>query len=186
MGRASREKRQRGQRRWVTTKNPRTGRQERFETAISDQGFRVWEHIRVRLTGQGYPDRPPDLATAHILGWDPDPDATLVPGELLGGANLDMAGAPEGVFHGVWQTTSGLPFGKLIVGRTDGEWLLHFIVANETTVLFDSLYRVPFSEVPDEMDIHYICRTVLREVNPSAPRWLDSEQLAREFNEACA
>jgi hypothetical protein len=37
MGRASRQKRQRGQRRWVTTKNPWTGRQERFEIAISDR-----------------------------------------------------------------------------------------------------------------------------------------------------
>ena len=38
--------------------------QERFEIAISDQGFPEWERERVRLSERGYPDRPPEMDTA--------------------------------------------------------------------------------------------------------------------------
>ena len=149
---ASRQKPQPGQKRWVTTKNPWTGRKERFEIAISEQEFRDWERERIRLLGMGYPDRPPELR---------------------------MFRAPAAVFHGAWQTTCGLPHAAMLVGKSDSEWLLHLFVANETSVLRDHLHRV--SGAADEADIHDICRGVLTHLSPSAPRWFDREELFREL-----
>jgi hypothetical protein len=67
---AASRKRQPRQKHWVTTKNPWTGRRERFEIAISDQGFREWARNRVLLSASGYPDRPPEIDTAHYRAWN--------------------------------------------------------------------------------------------------------------------
>jgi hypothetical protein len=71
---AASRKRQPRQKRWVSTKNPWTGRRERFEIAISDQGFREWEFNRVRLSASGFPDRPPEIDTAQHRGWNLYPE----------------------------------------------------------------------------------------------------------------
>ena len=46
------------------------GNRERFEIAISDQGFREWARNRVLLSASGYPDRPPEIDTAHYRAWN--------------------------------------------------------------------------------------------------------------------
>ena len=67
---AASRKRQPRQKHCVTTKNPWTGRRERFEIVISDQGFREWARNRVLLSASGYPDRPPEIDTTHYRAWN--------------------------------------------------------------------------------------------------------------------
>ena len=178
MGRASRQKRQRGQRRWVTTKNPWTGQRERFEIAISGRGFREWERDRVLLASRGYPDRPPETDTANLRGWSVKPDDSSAADECHEGSELGAYMGPGANFHGIWQTTSGLPCAKLIVGRRDRDWLLHLIVEDGTSVLLED-----FGLVPGEADaavIDDLCRRELARFNQSAPRWSGGDELVRE------
>ena len=92
-----------------------------------------------------------------------------------------MPGYPDAIVRGVWLSTQGQPGVKVTVCRCDGGWLLRLVVESETEVLIDQVARVP--DPADAAEIDDKCRGILAIFNPSAPRWLDGEQLAREFRE---
>jgi hypothetical protein len=177
---ASSRKRQPIHKRWATTKNPWTGRQERFEIAISDQSFRQWECNRVRLLGSGFPDRPPEIDTEHISGWTLDRTVPRVACERQNCEDLGMGSRPDVIYYGTLRTTSGLPHAMVEIGssKLDGDWLLHVVVADATSAHFHQFYRFPNADGVEEMAD--VCRYMLVGYNPSEPRFSPTKELLEE------
>jgi hypothetical protein len=185
---ASSPKRQPTQKRWATTKNPWTGRRERFEIAISNQGFRRWEQHRVRLAKLGYPDRPPEIDTENIGGWTLGPAGPWVACERQDCEDLGMGARAQVIFFGTLRTTLGLPrvMVEIASSKLDGDWLLHVVVEDETRGHIHQTYR--FSNAAGVAEVADVCRYLLAGYNPSEPRFSPNKELVEELGvqEWCA
>ncbi len=134
MGRASRQKRQRHERRTWQTINPWTGARERFPVCVSDGALREWERHRVRLAAAGYPDRPPEFDSPNLRAW------SLVPGTptrfdpaAAADTEIRLGADPEARGIGTWRSSTGELAAKVNVGRRhDGTLTLHVMLETLT------------------------------------------------------
>ena len=121
MGRSSREKRDRQKERIWSTTNPWTGKREQFMVRVSAAALLEWEVDRVRLNGEGYPDRPPEIDTATSRSWASSPSAAGGPKIV----SFALAADPTARGLGAWAARDGVSELKANLGqRPDGKLIL--------------------------------------------------------------
>jgi hypothetical protein len=86
---------------------------------VSDEALREWERDRMLLAADGYPDRPPEVDTRNVRGWDtgtPAHQSDIRPNRSVTWLGMDHSAE----FLGAWRTGADEVDVKVLVGRRKG------------------------------------------------------------------